>query len=777
MSVRTLQLCVYILVFFPIQVYSQITLSGKVEDEKEALPFVNISLFNQDDSICPVANVLTDITGSYRIPNLNEGKYFIRLSLMGYNDYFSKITLRMPSGNNILTRNFILTPNPTELNEVVVSANRNIVSADHTKYFFTDEQRSKARHSADLMESVGDLIIDPNTGNLQKFSGGNVTILVNGINASISDLKSIPSNKIRYVEYYTIPAAKYSNSSAVVNIITNSLDNGLNGGVDVSHAISTGFSNDNTFLRYTFGENQLTLNYRINYRNYKNKYTSNNHIYYLTNQQIEYQSNSYSKFGYTTHIPELKYLFSIPNKISFQVSFNPKLEYRFDKASYDIITNEHTRSYSGYGNKNQKSNYFGPSLDLYFSKTFKNNSELSSNIVATYYNNKLNSNIIEIFDTLNTSTYNDIMKRSSSKKSIIGEVFYSKKKGLNSFSIGYKGALSHSVAIGENLLTNSLPTKHSSNIISNYVYSELSGVINKLMYRISLGGIHIGTRTSEINHHKLYITPQLLLNWNVKGNSYILFNSKTSPITPTISQLSNNAESITSYLIHTGNPLLKSGTNYTNILAYKYNSNLLEFNIGATYNYASNPIDLTFSSTLINDREFILLKEENAKFLIQYGTIISGNLRLFSNNLNLRATNIILKQYIKGPNTTSNNLYSPINLYISFTQKNWGINYNYNIPSIFLSNSKFVSDENVSTLNGYFQYKHFRLTCGCYWFLTKAKYIEKTTLNNFIKQHNKSWINDNKSMIVIGFSWNFSKGKKVDFNKKLNNIDNDSGLF
>lgn len=38
-------------------------------------------------------------------------------------------------------------------------------------------------------------------------------------------------------------------------------------------------------------------------------------------------------------------------------------------------------------------------------------------------------------------------------------------------------------------------------------------------------------------------------------------------------------------------------------------------------------------------------------------------------------------------------------------------------------------------------------------------------------------IDDNRSMITLGVSWNLFKGKRMDANKKLNNRDNDKGTF
>ena len=41
----------------------------------------------------------------------------------------------------------------------------------------------------------------------------------------------------------------------------------------------------------------------------------------------------------------------------------------------------------------------------------------------------------------------------------------------------------------------------------------------------------------------------------------------------------------------------------------------------------------------------------------------------------------------------------------------------------------------------------------------------------------KTWIDDNKSMFVLGFSYDFSTGKNYKISRKLQNKDSDTGSF
>lgn len=770
-------LFIAVFIFVTPVTHAQITMEGKVEGDDEALSFANISLFAHNDSVTPVAATLTDLTGSYKITDLRPGRYTVRINYIGYNEYIATLSLRMPSGDNTLVRDFKLTSDPTALKEVTVSANRNTVYADHTKYTFTNEQKERARFSADLLENVGDLTIDPISGNLTKMSGGDVAVLINGVNATISDLKSIPADKIRYVEYYTIPSARYS-ASAVVNVVTKTLDNGLNGGFDVSQGVNGRFTNGDIYLRGISGNNQLVVNYRLNYRNYKDKISTSDYTYFLSEGVTDYSSRSHAKFGYTTHQPEIKYIYSNPEDISFQASFKPEYHTRFDRSTSDIHITELGSPNAGSGYTDVKTHYFSPSLDLYFSKTLRGDRELAANVVATVYSSKLNSTVNEVYGNAATESFDDEMYRSNSRQSIIGELFYKKKWGENSLSMGYKGQFNHSSSKGSSVLSGYEVSEYRSRSSVNRIYGEYSGNYHRMVYRIGLEGVYISSSNDEAAYTKMYLSPQLIIDWKPGGNHDIIFNVKTSPSIPVLSQLSDNAEFVTANLINTGNPDLRSGMAYVGMLGYKYSNNLLDLTAGALYSIEENPIVSYYYLADVNDREYIFMKESNARSMANYGGVFSGKISLLSDRLSFRFMSLVLWQRLKDKESNRfHHVYCPTTFQLSYVDRSWGVSYSFSIPSTGISGSTIMRDETSSNLSAYYQYGNFRFTGSCLWFLTKAKYEERLLGNALVRHTSRTWINDNRSMVTIGVSWNFSTGKKKDFTKQLNNSDSDKSAF
>jgi hypothetical protein len=88
-----------------------------------------------------------------------------------------------------------------------------------------------------------------------------------------------------------------------------------------------------------------------------------------------------------------------------------------------------------------------------------------------------------------------------------------------------------------------------------------------------------------------------------------------------------------------------------------------------------------------------------------------------------------------------------------------------------------MTGENASTLGAYYQLRNVRFSASCLWLLTKSKYKSEIKNNPVIEYHSHSWIDDNKSMVVLGLSWNFSSGKTEESSKLLNNAFRDKAVF
>ena len=167
-----------------------------------------------------------------------------------------------------------------QIQEVLIKAQKKKQFSDHANYTFDKEALEKARHSKDLLTTLPELQLDPISNTVISIKGGKVLFLINGIEASDNQVKSIaPTNVVR-VEYFDIPPARYSQrADTVVNIITKNPEVGYSYGTDLTSALTTGFVNGSAYAGYTKGKNDFGLEYNINLRDYDNRIVNKTYEY------------------------------------------------------------------------------------------------------------------------------------------------------------------------------------------------------------------------------------------------------------------------------------------------------------------------------------------------------------------------------------------------------------------------------------------------------------------------------------------------------------------
>lgn len=769
-----------VLVLFGYSVNAQIILKGNISSTtKEPIPFINVALYSATDTTKLITGSITDTKGSYVMPSTRPGKYRIIISGIGYSTVKENIRLRMPSAGNSVTKNFTIKEVSTALNEIVVKANRKSNYADKSVYTFSKKQIKNARYSNDLLAEIGDLSIDAMNNKIGKLGGGSVKILINGVNATDNDLKSIPADKVLKVEYYDIPPARYGTVNSLVNVITKRLDTGWNGGMDASHAFTTGFGNDNLFLKYVAGNHQLSFDYELHYRNYKDRFITENYQYQLEDKNMDYLYRSHDKFGYTDNFINLKYTYNKPEKYTLQAIISPNFNTRFSETNSDILLSmdKAVQKRSGYNDNDIHT--FGPTADIYFSKKMRRNQELSLNVVGTYYHNKQDKLNREMEVTDNNIALEDYMNLRNDKKSLIGEIAYNKTWGLRSLSIGYKGILASSKSTISNYLSEGQPYEYDSQNNNHYFYAEYGNNKNKFMYRIGVGGTWTDTRNNDTQYSHFLFTPKIILAYKFRSDQNIQWLLTSSPSIPTISQLSNNAELITNGLLRRGNPYLRSSNSYITTLRYNWNTDWIDLNLSAVASYSKDPISTFYKEETINGTNYIVSTSENAKSFLLYGGFCSLSIRPFKSDLLLlkiygMAFNQELNSPIIGKYTQ---WYTPLFYSINFRKGNWGATYSGNIVSKQLDGAYMKQDENQSNLQIFYQHKNLRLIAGCYWLFSKSKYHNETLPNDLLRHNSRSYINDNRSMFTLGFSWNFSTGKTFNVKRKMQNKDTDKGTF
>ena len=758
---------------------AQIRLTGTVNAEGEVLPFAHVDLFAPADSTKSIAGAVTDFNGTYSISNVKPGRYTIAISYLGYETIREPLRLRMPSGGNTVTRDYTLEPSTTQLSEVTVTADRATVMADKTVYRFTKEQRDAARNSADLMEQVGTLTIDPITSALKNIDGTPVKILINGINATINDLRAIPAGKIRKVDVYTLPPAKYASSEqTVINVVTGQLDTGISGGFDVTSAVATGFVNGNAYLTYTSGHHRIAADYSIELRDYDDRRVTNEYTYWLGGKPYRYDYATRDHFGYTYHTPRIKYTYAKPDDLTLQVTASPSFNKRFSRGDREVGIDYASAWSDATGYRDNNSSTFSPSLDIYLSKQLNKKSEISANVVGTYFHSSQdNENSLDA-GAGSPDTYTDLMTQKVNRYSVIGEVDYTYKAGLNTLSVGFRSSVSQSWSDTRNILSDYDMTRYRSDDTDNYLYAEYAGMWKKLMFSVSLGGHVAHARNDDASYTRFLFTPRLTLSHTFARYHTLRLIFRSSPEIPTISQLSDNAVLQTPRMIHAGNPYLHSGTTYAPMLQYQLTRSRVNLNVIAMYMHSSSPIGMSYTEAVIGGQPYVVASEVNLKSTSTYGAGANIRVDIIPNMLTFTGAVVAQRENVETDGIKSSLWSLPVTYSLSFRKGAWGASYQGTIPYKSLDGTYINKEYLQSNLQAYWQRRNLRLSLGCYWLGTQAEYHNETIPNRYFHEVNHTVIRNNRSMVVLGVSWSFTSGKKKDdIDRKLNNSDTDSGLF
>ena len=654
-----------------------------------------------------------------------------------------------------------------EIQEIILKSQKKKQFADRAVYTFDKEALEKARYAKDLLRTLPELQLDPISNTLKSTKGGTSLFLINGIEASDMQIRSIQPANVVKVEYYDIPPARWANrADIVVNVITRNPETGYIYGADVSSALNTGFVNGSAYANYTKGKNDFGAEYSINLRDYDNRTVKSIYDYQLNNSHYRSEEDKKDHFGYTSQYIALRYTRLVQDNYAFQAKLNVDLFTRFVKgkgqsAFYkDNTVEEHSMF------KNGNSDYTKPTLDLYFSKNLGKKDELSFNIVGSYFTTNTSELAKEWITANNTSVYDNDMNLKAKQSGIVGELAH-----VHSFE---KGKLSSGYRVSNTSISNDLQnlsgfSEYEVNYLEQYFYTEYSGKKDKFSYRIGAGLTNIHNKSAENVDDEWTFTPKVILSYTLKNNQNLRFTSSYKPQSPGSSALSSNVVQMAPNIVQKGNPYLKSAQRWGNNLIYSYNNKHFDFNANLFYWYTNRAINQYY--VLENTLGGYALTYENAKNSQQYGVQLSGSYKPFGSSL------LVLKAVISPASETvrtSNgelikNDYIGNNFGISSEYKSFSIEYQFNIPVYTLDGAFLRTNENANHVFANYKLKNWTFGTGMYWLGMPSDYKTKSLSQSLVNysRHNQIW--NNKSMFILGLSYDFSKGKKTNLDRKLNN--------
>ncbi len=749
---------------------SERKLIGRLTDN-HGLPveFANIQLLHPQDSTFLCGGV-SNANGDFVIP-CDQRQAIMKVSFVGYKTVCRLVNIGRIGNVRMQTDSY-------QLKKVVVKGSLRTDHGDHATYAFSDEQIKNARHSQDLLAALPGIYTDPMTGKTASMVGKTIKILINNVPmTSENDLKAIAANKIKKVEYYEDPPARYGDVGILMNIITRPLDTGYAAGFDVSSALTTGFSNDNVYFKYNKGNHQYSFDYSLNVRNYKDWIEDNRYTFTLDDRQAVYDYRLHKRFGYTDNTFNLKYAYSKPDDVTFQVTFSPVLSHKFNRGNNEISTQGNEDWQDGVGNTKDIVDYVKPALDLYLSKQFAHKQTLDVDVLGSYFYTKQQMLNRQWTSSKDSTLTDDDMHSRSNIYSLIGEADYTKEWEKGELQAGLHTWNKWSDYNVRNVLSGYEPSQYSSCININTAYAQYQNRIGKFTYRIGVKSTWRKQRYQDLTYNSNYILPLLYFSYKLKNGSLQLLTSSGINY-PAISTLSENMTIIIPGLMKQGNPNVKATSEVGPIFRYTYNDALLYLQVALYGIYNDKVITPYYYWTTVNDKRSIVMTYENGSFYWRYGTGYYLQLKPFRNEvLRLNVGGGFEREVVSNSYGRHCYWWSPFKYGIDFRKGNWGASYQGNIPSKMAVLDNRKSDETKSEFTAFYQKGAWRFSLYGLWVFAPAKYESEAFANPVLSQTESHVIKDNRRMVVLGVSYNFFSGKKKNIRKNINNYDSDSGAF
>jgi hypothetical protein len=456
--------------------YLQTVISGKVSDgNQNLLPFVSVMLLQDHKNLIGVA---TDENGNFTLPGdyTSNEKYTIKLTSIGY-DSASKTFVYPDTG---FMKHIVLTRNKNTLKAVTVLATKNLITRKSDRYIINVENSflSDGFSALEVLQKSPGIWVDGN-GTITLKGNQPVMVMINDVVQRMSGdelseyLKTLKSEDISKIEVISNPPSEFeaSGSGGIIHIILKkSRKDGLNGSVQGRYA------QQGKKPYYSTG---TSLNYKVkNLYLFGSLFYVKDKSYYLATYHIVYPDNG------------------IYNSITDRNNNNSKTQYRFGLA-YDISKNQ-SIGIQTMGNPSRYTQSFVTGID--FSSQGK--STIGQANSEWFRNPNLSSTTINYL--LKTDTSGSMLK-------IIGDYTRSNKTETNNFSSVYNDLLQNSIYRNN--------TPNTTNIYS--LQADYTKVLkHKLEYKG--GAKYVSTERDNKLINEDYTGNQWILN--AAKSNYFIYN-------------------------------------------------------------------------------------------------------------------------------------------------------------------------------------------------------------------------------------------------------------
>ncbi|MDR3627042.1 MAG: outer membrane beta-barrel family protein [Ignavibacteriaceae bacterium] len=784
------------------------TIKGKVIDISTSQPidYANITLFNPKDSTV-VNGTVSDETGVFNISQVNPGRYYAKVTFIGYKTNTIKSVVVTPKKSIVDLGTISLTSSAVKLGEVVVKGDKDMVVTNLDKQVINvDKDLSSSGGTAlDVMQNIPSLTVDID-GNVSLRGNSNVTILIDGKPSGLAGLQSsdvltsIPASSIKSVELVTNPSAKYDpdGTAGIINIVLKKKSNlGFNGIFNLNAGTGDKY-NGSANLNYRTGDFNFFGNFggrianddRVGATNRTNYYTGNTTLLNQTSSSTESRKMGNINLG-------ADYLLNDFNTFTFNFQYR-NFSAPNNGTQNNTTTDELNDSSAYYQTLNNTSRYINSyTYTTSYKKEFEKKDEvLTADVI--YSNNSMTSNsstdniLYSLMDSTGYIPYKDIKNTSNNFNNewTVQSNYVNPLGDNNRMEVGFKSYIRH---LGMDY--NFYNYDGSNDIwVNNYnrsnnfdykqqihaIYGIYTGAAGDFKYQAGVRGEYTNTNSKLLNNNQTFndqyrsLYPSIYVAYDFTPLQELKISYSRRVDRPNPWQLNPFINYSDSLNLSYGNPDLRP--QYTNSYELGYSTVFFDFNITSSVFYKQTSGLITQISTLtqnnVTETTFLNISDEK-----NYGAELIGNGSFFpwwrfNANVSYFRRDINDPYYING---LSNYSYS----YTGRVNSTWMLNKTLSFQISSTYNSPSVSAQgkvNAVTFTDFALKKDFSqnlsATLRISDIFNQRRYSSETYGDGFVSFN--SGRRDSR-VLYLGISYNLNNYKQS--KDKVKDINNDEEMI
>lgn len=728
-------------------------------ESNEPLGYVKGCIFDADSVY--IKGAMSDLTGYLKFEGLAAGKpYYMEIGRDGKVEH----TLNIKALAGDFDAGTIKLPETVQLDEVMVEATpvtqdaRKIVSIPSVR----DVKMSMTTLDLLAHQQLPGLDVNIVTQSVSCY-GGSVVFKVNGVPKSLEYVKGLSPAKILKFEYQDNPTEKYMGDGDVGGVINIVLKQRLDGGSVYAYGsmcpwMPESFINGVLAGSYNTGMSQFEVNYNNDTRKYNKVKYDFTRTYigpsdgFELNEQVKSRN---SLMRYTSNNVAASYTYYNPDRKVMGVATVSANFFNDRRTQNGEMSVNGATPFDRWQDARNDSK--SPTLDLYFSKEWKGERKLESEVMLTYtdlwytreYSEKNPANPFDNYTTTSNRFYG-----------LLASVGYDMPIGKCTFSATAQESFSYARNIYNSDQTARLNDNNTSLSASLFWQKEKFSfyLMGRGMYT------HVDDRIRPTDYWRGVAALQL--NYALPKGFMLNFYGNYAPYVPTLAQLSTIEVDQNQNVVVSGNPNLKTAHPMMGRLRLIYNHGKhVNAYVTLQDNYSKNSITSTYGYM------------GNGRFVSTYENF--GNMNILSASANVNLKNLFNHldiylfagyQYALGVNGTYKSKhgkwngggtvacnFGPWSFYI-FAQTP-----RYNINTYMMAENNPESGISVS-----YRWRDFQFGATAYTLFSKYKawYYERWTDNPMLKEHftqkmpQSFWIASIKVTYNLNFGKSFKSAKK-----------------